>query len=89
MQQRRTRGDHKHKAFLTTSFICRIQGVRLVQKSDDLELPLTGQLFVQGGSPTLELMDFAIPNFDLKHGLSVPESTTRGALAKSSAVTLR
>jgi hypothetical protein len=62
MQQGRTRGDHKHKAFLTTSFLDRIQGLHLVQKSDDLELLLTGQLFVEGGSPTLELMDFAIPN---------------------------
>ena len=62
IQQGRTRGDHKHKAFLTTSFLDRIQGLHLVQKSDDLELLLTGALFVEGGAPTLELADFAIPN---------------------------
>jgi hypothetical protein len=34
----------------------------LVQKSDVLEQLLTGALFVEGGTPTLELVDFAIPN---------------------------
>jgi hypothetical protein len=62
IQQGRTRGDHKHKAFLTTSFLDRIQGLHPVQKTDRLELLLTGSLFVEGGSPTLELSDFAIPN---------------------------
>ena len=62
IQERRTRGDHKHKAFLTTSFLDIIQGLHLVKKSDVLELLLTGALFVEGGAPTLELTDFAIPN---------------------------
>ena len=33
-----------------------------MKKSDVLELLLTGALFVEGGAPTLELADFAIPN---------------------------
>jgi hypothetical protein len=57
LQQGRTRADHKHKAFLTTTFLDRIQGLYLVQKSDKLELLLTGALFVEGGAPTLELME--------------------------------
>ena len=61
IQQGRTRGDHNHKAFLTTSFLDRIQGLHLVQKSHVLELLLTGALFVEGGAPTLELAYFAIP----------------------------
>jgi hypothetical protein len=62
LQQGRTRVDHKHRAFLTTSFLDRIQGLQLVQKSEQLELLLTGAVFVEGGAPSLELMDFAIPN---------------------------
>jgi hypothetical protein len=62
LQQGRTRADHKHKAFLTTSILDRIQDLYLVQKSEELELLLTGALFVEGGAPTLELMDCANPN---------------------------
>lgn len=60
IQQGRTRADHKHKAFLTCSFLDRIQGLLITQNSARLELLLTGAVFVEGGLPTLELTDFVI-----------------------------
>ena len=62
IQQGRTRAEHKNKAFLTCSFLDRIQGLKLVQNSDRLELLLTGAVFVEGGLPTLELSDFVTAN---------------------------
>ena len=49
-------------SFLTCSFIDRIQGLQIVQNSDQLELLLTGAVFVVGGLLTLELADFVTTN---------------------------
>jgi hypothetical protein len=62
IQQGRTRAEHKNKAFLTCSFLDRIQGLKLVQNSDQLEILLTGAVFIEGGLPTLELSDFVTAN---------------------------
>ena len=62
IQQGRTRAEHKNKAFLTCSFLDRIQGLKIVQDSDRLELLLTGAVFVEGGLPPLDLSDFVTAN---------------------------
>ena len=58
MQQGILQAEHRHKAFTSCSFFDRIQGLLFLQKHSQIELLLTGQVFVEGEVPTLTLEDF-------------------------------
>ena len=58
LQQGRLRADHRHRAFKSCGFLDRVQGLHIPQKTGHLKLLITGQILVEGDSPTLTLEDF-------------------------------
>lgn len=60
LQQGRLRKDHRHKAFISCGSLDRVQSLRTSQNSESLKLLLTGQILVEGSSPSLCMADFSV-----------------------------
>ena len=59
-QQGRLRSERRHVAFKSCGHYDKVQGLEFLQKTDKLKLLITGQVFVEGDTPTLNLQDFTI-----------------------------
>ena len=58
-QQGRLRSERRHVAFKSCGHYDKVQSLEFLQKTSQLQLLITGQLFVEGDAPTLNLQDFA------------------------------
>ena len=57
-QQGRLRADRRHSAFRSCGHYDKVQHLGFLHATSQLKLLFTGQLFVEGDSPTLRLQDF-------------------------------
>ena len=58
IEQGRTRSELRNKTFLSCGILDRVHGLSLFKNKDKLDLFLTGNVLVEGSTPTITLEDF-------------------------------